>query len=205
MLKKYIVVEGIDGTGKTTLSQELARIMNAHWTYEPYAESPVTQKLREFCLDASYHSECDGWAREYMMLANRIISTKIIKKTLSNQIVISDRSFISGAVYALAGSGIDIESWWEAGRRAINVFPDIVVNVTSNKQNIDKKPNDIYDNAGDDFHIKTKAIFPDVIEFFRGKIGFTNIHFVNDFSLSAQENATNLFRLICDSGRFIWS
>lgn len=205
---KYIILEGADGTGKTTLAKEFAKRIGAEFTYEPFGVfegenkeefTPdtlgieVCMKLREFCLSGKYKKSVNWRAREYMMLANRAITTERIKNDIeSGKIVVQDRSLISGMVFAKVASGMRFAKWWSTAREAFWLYPELVVHVITEKQNIKAKGDDIYDSEKSSFHKKIRETFPEAIEFIKHKKPMQTLTFENDFKKSPKENARDL-------------
>lgn len=201
---KYIVLEGADGTGKTTLAKALKDELSGIFMYEPYGQTVVTNKLRELALQKEYKEEVNAEAREYLMLANRAISTEYVKNLLNNnEVVVQDRSAISGMVYASVASGYDFDDWWAIASKAFKVLPDVVVHVTTSKQKIDIVKGDIYDDEKEDFHNSIKATFPEVCDWFLHKKGVAHMNFENDFDKTPEQNAVRLIEELCDFHKFI--
>ena len=189
----YIAVEGIDGTGKTTLARNLARLTKSEYMYEPYGQSEVTLALRKFALQSSYTGEVTKEAKEYMMLANRAISTNMISKMLiEGNRVIQDRSLVSGMAYAYVASGYSMNEWWSIAKLSAKVIPDLVIYVTTDEQKIKKVEGDIYDNANINFHESLKSAFPSILSWFSDNLGLKVFHFRNDFNIKPEDNAKNL-------------
>lgn len=189
-MPSYVVIEGRDGSGKTTLAKHLAELTLSDFEYEPCGETDITKMLREFCLDKSHYDLVNWRAREYMMLANRAISTKRVHdKLMANKTVICDRSLVSGMVYARVASGVDFETWWSFAKEAFWVKPEMIIYVTPNRFKINKVAGDIYDNEKDDFHKAIAHFFPLALEFFSEKIGLQFMNFENDFDKTPDENA----------------
>lgn len=195
---KLIVFEGGDGSGKTTLSKNYAAHIGADWQYEPYGQTEVTKTLRHICLDLAFKEELsDCFAREYLMFANRSISLKDIKKKLdAGKDVVCDRSFVSGMVYAKVAADTSFEEWHALGKRAITVFPDKIIHVTSNRMKLKKGNNDIYDTETDSFHERIRVTFSEALAFTSDKFGIQVLNFQNDMNLSSEENLNKLLELL---------
>jgi len=128
---KYVVFEGIDGSGKTTQSEKFVEALTGLdirtvWTREPGSDL-ISLKVRDILIDVK--DGLDKRARELLFQADRAQHTKAIKKLTTNKEpywVVSDRSFISGLAYGCAcGNSPDV--LWELSRYAANILPDYIV------------------------------------------------------------------------------
>src|SRR3989344_5348600 len=94
-LGKFIVLEGIDGCGKTTIAGLLAKKMKAWSTKEP------TRKLQKK-IEAT-RSKLSVLDMQKLYIADRITHTKKIKTTLAkNKTVICQRYAMSTFAYGSA-------------------------------------------------------------------------------------------------------
>ena len=94
----YVVIEGIDTSGKSTQIQELKlALQEAIFTFEPGA-TPLGKKLRKILLEDSI--ELDSRAEMLLFLADRAQHAHEILKANPDKLIISDRSLISGMAYA---------------------------------------------------------------------------------------------------------
>ena len=126
----FIVLDGIDGTGKSTQSRMLVdwlhdRGIAAIRTSDP-GSTPVGDKLRAILLDAN--SEISLRAEAMLFMASRAeLVEKIIRPTLANGIVvISDRFTLANVVYQGHAGGLDAEDLWRIGHFVTcGVEPDI--------------------------------------------------------------------------------
>ena len=90
----YIVIEGVDNCGKSTIAKELSwRLSNSVIVQEPSKKD----KLRNIILN----DDMDNYTRELLLVASRNESlTKEVKLYRDNHyIVISDRNYLSQLVY----------------------------------------------------------------------------------------------------------
>lgn len=188
---KYIIMEGMDGTGKSKLSKELAKIRKAEYTYQPLGKGEkklnTFTQLRNLILDDKYQNDITPMARELLLMANRSCSASIVHKALEHSDLISDRSIISGKVFASVidqykkegCSNLDflkdkdtmsLKLWKQLAKEVNKEFPnpDVIVHVVTKKQNIDVVKGDIYDNAPKDFHEKISKQFKKDIKYFKG-------------------------------------
>lgn len=94
----YIVVEGLDFAGKSTLSKKFNDYYNCELVYEPFCNTPISKRI--YNLLKKYDSS--QYFKIQMFLASRIeMFTKLNNLTYleSDKHLISDRNFISSAVY----------------------------------------------------------------------------------------------------------
>ncbi len=120
----FIVLEGIDGSGKTTLAQRLVTLLrNAAFTAEPTA-GPVGEALRSGAL-----GEIPPAAEALLFAADRAVHTEEIKKLLAADCsVICDRYFASTVAYqSAAGDGEADEAWLETIQARSVIQPDITL------------------------------------------------------------------------------
>lgn len=98
MRGRLIVVEGLDGTGKTTLSRNLANALGAIWMTTP---SPFLRRIRSRCarLLAARIELCQLFHAVAVLAAGLFA---LIQKRLGRDVVI-DRYWLSTCVYARAG------------------------------------------------------------------------------------------------------
>ena len=121
----YILFEGIDGAGKST---QIARLAAAYpqaiVTKEP-GGTKLGENLREILLKENY---LDKRAEILLFLADRAEHFgKIIKPNL-DKMMLSDRGFVSGMAYALAGGNFSFEELLSLNKFALQGnFPQKIV------------------------------------------------------------------------------
>src|SRR6185295_164445 len=106
----FIVFEGIDGSGKTTISNRVAAALRARGlTVEHLREggafaSTVTQGIRDFCRDAR-NLALTPRAELLMYVAREVqLADEVLKPALAHaDVVIADRYFYTAEVLARAG------------------------------------------------------------------------------------------------------
>ena len=121
----FIVFEGIDGSGKTTLSRLLVRFLNSRgvkavWTREPYAEE--TKKL----LTSGVLSP---WGETFLLLAdrNRHVREFLKPKLEEGYVVVSDRYYFSTLAYQGYGKGLPLKTLKSLNPKVIEgLEPDLV-------------------------------------------------------------------------------
>ena len=140
---RYIVFEGIEGTGKTTQVAWLKDYLEAKGktvlcTKEPGTPLlPLTMNLRGFMLDAKHDAEMTPVARELISQTIRSIHMeKLIKPALTEyDYIIQDRGVLSGLSYGWA-CGHDLR-WLtdmactacglHKGTSLYNIYDDVVL------------------------------------------------------------------------------
>ena len=121
----YILFEGIDGAGKST---QIARLAAAYpqaiVTKEP-GGTKLGENLREILLK---ENDLDKRAEILLFLADRAEHFgKIIKPNL-DKMILSDRGFISGMAYALAGGNFSFDELLNLNKFALQGnFPQKIV------------------------------------------------------------------------------
>ncbi len=121
----FIVLEGIDGVGKTTQVALLAEWMNAlevpHLMVREPGGTPLGEAVRELVLG---RSELDVSPRSELMLllaARAALVLDVVRPALDEgKTVVADRFALSTLAYQGYGRGIDVEQV----RRAIEVATD---------------------------------------------------------------------------------
>jgi len=129
----FIVLEGPDGSGKSTMAKEIGRHFSEkgreiEFTREP-GGTDISEKIRELILDRNntemnYRTE----ALLYAAARAQLVSEKIIPWLEAGKIVISERFVYSSLVYQGLGRGLGIDEI-----RKINDFgiaglkPDMVL------------------------------------------------------------------------------
>ena len=121
----YVIFEGIDGAGKST---QIARLAAAYpqaiVTKEP-GGTKLGENLREILLK---ENGLDKRAEILLFLADRAEHFgKIIKPNL-DKMILSDRGFVSGMAYALAGGNFSFEELLNLNKFALQGnFPQKIV------------------------------------------------------------------------------
>ncbi len=120
----FIVIEGIDGAGKTSVSKELVRLLTSEgveaiYTYEPY-ESEFTELLRK--SSGSYDPEI-----EVLLLAAdryRHLKEVVIPALEEGKVVVMDRYYYSTIAYQ--GSRGAREEWINKVHEFV-IKPDLAI------------------------------------------------------------------------------
>ena len=121
----YIAIEGIDTAGKSTQIQAVSKAFpNAVLTKEPGA-TDIGIEIREMVLSAKAQSKK---AEFLLFLADRAEHIKeVIEPNINKNMIISDRSAVSGVAYALIQGEINKKELVELNNFATNgLYPQKV-------------------------------------------------------------------------------
>jgi len=177
MIKKYryIAIEGIDGSGKTTIANLLYSKLSEKYNKitlmkEPY-DNDLSKKIKEI-ISKEHEKNLDyGYLLALLFTADRSIKNIDLKKYLnSDYIIISDRSVYSTFSYQILYEGIDIE-WIKCVSKYI-IRPDItfildvdpriaVERINSRNKNITSYENTEFLKKVRENFLKLNEIFPD--------------------------------------------
>ncbi|RAX51491.1 dTMP kinase [Helicobacter sp. 16-1353] len=140
----YVAIEGIDTSGKSTQIYLLKNIYkNAIFTQEP-SNSDFGKQIRELALFGNLNNTTQA----LLFMADRANHTKEILLPNKHQLIISDRSLISGIAYA---QSLDFELLININL-AISILPDLVIVLEHNedilKERLSKKKSDNIEQNG---------------------------------------------------------
>ena len=130
----YVIFEGIDGVGKSTQIARLAAAFpQAIVTKEP-GGTKLGENLREILLK---ENGLDKRAEILLFLADRAEHFGKIIKPNSNKMILSDRGFVSGMAYALAGGNFSFEELLSLNKFALQEnFPQKIVFFKANESTL---------------------------------------------------------------------
>jgi len=109
---KFIVFEGIDGSGKTTQANLLAEELNKKGIKTIYTKNPTDHAIGKFIRTVlSGEEKIPPQATQYLFNADRVVQQEeIIKHLKKGGVVISDRYFWSSVAYGMADIGENTET-----------------------------------------------------------------------------------------------
>ena len=166
----FLVLEGPEGAGKTTLAQELARRFRAIGlepvlVREP-GGTPAAEALRHELLhdDRSWTAEAELL---YMGAARADLVAKLIRPALDRgRVVVSDRFDLSTRAYQGAGRGLPMEHVDWVNRAAtggltpdLTVVLDVPPDVGAARQVKQGKVRDRLDRESLEFHHRVRAAY----------------------------------------------
>lgn len=130
----YLVIEGVDFTGKSTIAKDLVKKLSDKFGTEivVHRREPSYQnfgaKMREVLFTKEMTEEKEILAAQYMLL-DRIKNTSEVAQLLrENKIVIQERNFLTALVYNEAKDTKEIQYVQQANR--LSLKPDCLALIT---------------------------------------------------------------------------
>jgi dTMP kinase len=168
MRGRFIVVEGIDGSGKSTMAARVAddlrrRGRNALRTREP-GGTPLGEKIRELLLDAK-NSEMVPYAELFLFMASRAqLVDQVVRPALAlGTDVVCDRYYYSTAAYQGAAGKVGIDTVITVAEKIAKFRkPDLVLLLDLDPalaRSRDGIRNDRVESKGLDYQKKVRAGF----------------------------------------------
>lgn len=165
----YIIFEGVDTCGKSTQVELFSqRHKNIVATKEP-GGTKVGQKFREILLESD--DKLSTNAELLLFLADRAEHYgKVVKPSLKENIVISDRGLISGIAYALANHPqLDKDFLLHVNKFALDGnLPDKVVLFKTNykliSQRLGNKEKDTIEKRGIDYLLHVQDLMKETLD-----------------------------------------
>ena len=186
----YILFEGIDGAGKST---QIARLAAAYpqaiVTKEP-GGTKLGENLREILLK---ENDLDKRAEILLFLADRAEHFGKIIKPNSNKMILSDRGFVSGMAYALAGGNFSFEELLNLNKFALQGnFPQKIVFFKADESTLRLRLNsraqmDGIEARGFDYLLKVQDAMEEILQ----KLG---VRYVTIDAVMDEEKITNLIK-----------
>lgn len=159
----YVIIEGIDTAGKSTQLDILKeKYPEAIFTKEP-GGTDIGIKLREMVLNGEARSKV---AEMFLFLADRAEHSFEIVKKHKDEIVISDRGFLSGIAYAKAAP---LEIAISLNIMALNgAMPNKIIILELTKEELEyrlsQKEKDNIEKRGSDYLLEIQKRMIDAIE-----------------------------------------
>ena len=186
----YVIFEGIDGAGKSTQIARLAAVFpQAIVTKEP-GGTKLGENLREILLK---ENDLDKRAEILLFLADRAEHFgKIIKPNL-DKMILSDRGFVSGMAYALAGGNFSFEELLSLNKFALQGnFPQKIVFFKADESTLrsrlcSRAQMDGIEARGFDYLLKVQDAMEEILQ----KLG---VRYVTIDAAMDEEKITNLIK-----------
>jgi len=165
---KYIVFEGVVGSGKSVQSQLLVqkllqtfpnRIVT--WTREP-GGSEIAGEIRRVVQGMMFNEEMDPICEQYLYAASRAQTLRTVVGPILKRdgIVVADRSVFTSLAFQGYGRDLGIKTVLEINKAAMgNIWPDLVIFLDLN---LDTALSRKKDKRGDKFEMMDKKFFAKV-------------------------------------------
>lgn len=166
----FVVLEGPEGAGKSTLSRALAERMREHGVEPVVVRDPGTTPVAEVLRHELWHAE-RPWTPEaellYIATCRADLVTLVIRPALARgDVVLSERFELSTLAYQGAGRGIppDRIEWINAAATG-GLHPDLTLvldlppGVGRGRQGLAGKGADRMEREGDAFHERVAAAY----------------------------------------------
>ena len=136
MTGKFIVIEGLDATGKSTLAEKLAKRLNATLLKcPPRLEAP---ELSDADLRSYFDARPPAQRRAYYRAAN-LIASEQAERALQNGHVVMDRYWTSTVAFAALDDDSDLDQEWQRRYPLELRKPDAVILLTVDEENRTKR------------------------------------------------------------------
>jgi dTMP kinase len=122
---RLIAIEGIDGSGKSSLVRGLGRALRRHGWSVALRHEPADRSLG---LLAQLAGRADAWTGGVYFTLDRFLARPELERDLaSNDLVVTDRSFYSTLAYQGSALGLRERRRLAALQRLASIEPDRVV------------------------------------------------------------------------------
>lgn len=156
---KLIVIEGIDGAGKTTQAKEIVKRLNKEGYNAAYTKEPTDMVIGQFIREKilSGNMKVNPLALQYLFNADRVMHMEKMETFLEKGlIIVMDRYFWSSVAYALADLG-GVKDWYLTAFSVLSfynqfiapdmsIFLDVDVEIALRRIEVSGKHGEIYDN-----------------------------------------------------------
>ncbi|WP_312831463.1 dTMP kinase [Sedimentibacter saalensis] len=176
MIGKFIVLEGPDGSGKSTIAQKIGQHFREQGKQIEFTREPggtdISEKIRELILDRN-NTEMDYRTEALLYAAARaqLVHEKIIPWLQEGKVVISERFVYSSLVYQGLGRKLGIEEIKKINDFGTNALkPDMVLLLDVNpekglKRKLSIDGGDRLENENISFHQKVYEGYKNLAEF----------------------------------------
>jgi dTMP kinase len=163
----FIVLEGLDGSGKSTQCRMLAAWLRARGSAVTECAdpggTPVGDRVRDILLDRRQQMSVRCEALLFMASRAQLTAEVIQPALAAGRAVVCDRFLLSNVVYQGYAGGLDPGELWQAGRLATGgVVPDltVVLDLTVEAAAARRtRPADRVESRGAQFHRRVREGF----------------------------------------------
>ncbi|RIY33212.1 dTMP kinase [Psittacicella hinzii] len=170
---KYIVLEGLDGSGKTTLKDSLeTKLTNTFSVREP-GSTDFGESIRNILLSSPFKLQSLTEFFLFMASRNELLNQKVIPALKENKIVISDRSYISSYAYQAYPAQISVdyfnqtvEQIYATTKIDLIIYVDVPYKVGLDRSSA-VRDKDNMEAKGDSFYAQTEAGYKQYLDNFK--------------------------------------
>lgn len=106
---KYIVLEGLDGSGKTSLKDWLEEQLTNTFSVREPGSTEFGEEIRYLLLNSKHKLQALTELFLFMASRTELLNQKVIPALKDNKIVLSDRSYISSFAYQAYPANISVD------------------------------------------------------------------------------------------------
>lgn len=166
----FLVVEGPEGAGKTTLAKGLATRLAAAGidpvlVREP-GGTPVAERIRALLLDPEYHIHPVSELLLFLAARADLVANVIGPALTAGRTVLADRFQLSTEAYQCGGRGVPTSLFKDANRAAtaglepdLTLVLDLPIELGFERIATQRGRLDRMEQAGPDFHARVSAVF----------------------------------------------
>ncbi len=180
-MSRFIIIEGGDGAGKSTLATKLAieleRLGDSVLVVSDLVSSPKAKEVHSLVVKRAVGDNFTPNAELLLLYAGRWqhLYDTVIPALQKGQTVISDRFEATTFAYQVYARGADLGLWQQLHQKTLAILEPFVTtaqyfhlqatNATTAKRRVEAgKTNDAFDGLSADFHQKTLAGYQAVVE-----------------------------------------
>jgi dTMP kinase len=166
---RYIAFEGVEGSGKSTVSHRIAERLKAQGEKVVVVREPggteVGERIRDVLLTMDHDVAPRAEAALFAASRGQLIAEVVAPALQRGAWVLSDRTAYSSLAYQAGGRGISIDEVFELNDIALGgVWPDVVVllRIEPGAGLERQEDGDRIGNEGADFHQRVARAFDDL-------------------------------------------
>lgn len=199
---KYIVVEGLDGSGKTTQLERILTHLGTDVTNvrEP-GSTPMSEAIRTILKDSTIPRAAHTNMFLFSAARADLIDTVIRPAILDGKTVLSDRNWLSSVAYQSA-EGADVSDIIRLSRLACGELfePDLLLLIDANPQTCYKRLQARGGNETDFFDSKGEAYFTEVRDAYLSHVGELKAGHIIDGSKTQDDVWEQIHTILSQNG-----
>ncbi|HLR34569.1 MAG TPA: dTMP kinase [Tissierellales bacterium] len=181
----FITLEGPDGSGKSTISRNIANYLSEEnidfiTTREP-GGTKIGEDIRDIILDSNNKKMCpETEALLYAASRGQHVQEKILPSLNKGKVILCERYLFSSLAYQGVGRNLGIEEVKKINDFAIkNVYPDLVLFLDVDPMEVLKRKTkrnggDRLEREGNNFHLKVYRGYKKLIKMYPENLKIIN-------------------------------